>query len=220
MCGRYSPPGAATAGVNQRVRLLALGGIVGPVAFVLGWAVSGAVTVGYSPIDDAISDLAAVGASTRVAMTVAFIAFGIGVIAFGEALHQVLEGRAWIAAIATGACTIGVAATPLGGWSGDGVHAAFAGLGYFTLVLLPLLAASPLVRAGRRGRGRVSTVVATTSGVCLAASTLGPAHGLWQRAGLTIGDAWIIVSALYVVAGTRRTEVPCGKVLNRGSSHG
>ena len=117
-------------------------------------------------------------------MTVAFIAFGIGVIAFGEALHQVLEGRAWIAAIATGACTIGVAATPLGGWSGDGVHAAFAGLGYVALVLLPLLAASPLVRAGRRSCGRVSIVVATTSAVCLAASTLGPAHGLWQRAGL------------------------------------
>ena len=201
--------------MNQRVRLLALGGIVGPVAFLLGWAVSGAVTVGYSPIDDAISDLAAVGAATRVAMTIAFIAFGIGVIAFGEALHQVLEGRAWIAGIATGACTIGVAATPLGGWS------AMASMRSGPRVLHARAAAAPRVAA--RACARTwdgSIVVATTSGVCLAASTLGPAHGLWQRAGLTIGDAWIVVVALFLVAGARRTEVPCAKVLKRGSSHG
>ena len=105
--------------MNRRDRVLAAGGVVGPVAFVAAWTVCGAVTDGYSPVQDAISDLAAVGAPTRVAMTAGFVVFGIGVIAFGFALRAALHSRAWIAAIGTGACTIGVAATPLGGWSGD-----------------------------------------------------------------------------------------------------
>jgi hypothetical protein len=35
-----------------------------------------------------------------------------------------------------------------------------------------------------------------TAALCLAATTLGPAHGLWQRLGLTVGDIWIAVTAL------------------------
>ena len=89
-------------------------------------------------------------------MTAAFVVFGIGLITFGCALRGVLEGPAWIAAIGTGAGTIGVAATPLGGWSGDGVHAAFAGFGYVTLVALPALAARPLARVDGVGPGRRS----------------------------------------------------------------
>ena len=85
-------------------------------------------------------------------MTVGFVVFGAGVIAFGAALRVVCAGRTWMAAVATGACTVGVAATPLGGWSGDAVHATFAGAGYVTLVALPILAAGPLARSGHRGR--------------------------------------------------------------------
>ena len=91
--------------------------------FKLVEALAGAIAAHYSVVDDAISDLAAVDASTRVVMTVGFVVFGSGVVAFGLALREVLEGRAWIAAVVTGGCTIGVAATPLGGWSGDAVHA-------------------------------------------------------------------------------------------------
>ena len=87
-------------------------------------------------------------------MTVSFVVFGIGVIAFGFALRAVLAGRAWIAAVVTGACTIGVAATPLHGWSGDEVHGTFAVIGYTAIVALPLLAAAPLAAAGRRGWAR------------------------------------------------------------------
>ena len=139
--------------VTQRVRLLALGGVVGPVVFVVSWAVAGATTSGYSAVDGAISDLAATGASTQVAMTVSFVVFGIGVIAFGFALREVLAGPAWIAAVVTGACTIGVAATPLHGWSGDEVHGTFAVIGYTAIVALPLLAAAPLAAAAG-GAGR------------------------------------------------------------------
>jgi hypothetical membrane protein len=182
--------------VKGRDRFLALGGVVGPAAFVTAWAISGALTESYSPVHDAISDLAAVAASTRVAMTVGFVVFGLGLIAFGFALRTALDGRAWIAAVATGACTVGVAATPLGGWSGDTVHAIFAGLGYSTIVALPLLASIPFADRGRRGWALASRMTAVTAAVCLAATTLGPAHGLWQRLGLTVGDTWIAVTAL------------------------
>lgn len=186
--------------MKPHLRCLALGGVVGPVAFVGSWAIAGATTPGYSPVDRAISDLAAVGASTRVAMTLGFVVFGLGLVAFGLALRTGLGGRSWVAAVTTGSSTIGVAATPLGGWSGNGLHAAFAGVGYAGIVALPLLAAA---RIGRRSWARVSVLIAAFSAVCLVASTLGPAHGLWQRLGLTVADAWIVVTAWHLVATTR-----------------
>ena len=182
-------------------RLLALGGIVGPVAFVGTWVVAGAVTPGYSPIGNAISDLAAVGTPHRAAMTGGFVVFGIGLIAFGLALHKDLDGQAWVWAVATGGATIAVAATPLGGWSGDGVHAVCAGLGYVTIAALPLFAARALAASGRRPWARVSIAAAGLSAAALAASTLGPAHGLWQRLGLTVGDAWIATTAVGLAVG-------------------
>lgn len=188
--------------VRSRARLLALGGLVGPVAFVAACAVAGASTDHYSSIDGAISDLAAVGASTNVEMTLAFGVFGLGVIAFAFALREALDGAAWIAAVATGVCTLGVAATLLGGWSGDDVHGAFASLGYAAIVAVPLLAAAPLARSGRRGAARASILTAAISAACLVARTVGPAHGLWQRLGLTVADAWIVVTAVSLVTAT------------------
>jgi hypothetical protein len=144
-------------------------------------------------------------------MTAGFVVYGLGLIAFGVALRELLEGRAWIAAIATGGCTLGVAATPLGGWSGDAAHATFAGLGYAAIVALPLLAAAPLARTGRAGWARVSVLTGAISATCLLATTLGPAHGLFQRLGLTIGDTWIVATASALLTtmrsgpGTRRT---------------
>jgi hypothetical protein len=187
--------------VDERTRLLAVGGVIGPLAFVGAWVACAAATDGYSSIDSAISDLARVGATTRVGMSAGFVVFGCGAIAFGFALRRVLAGRAWMAAAATGACTLGVAAAPLGGWAGDGTHAAFAGAGYVTLVALPLLAAAPLARSGRVIPARLSVVIGVVSGACLAASTLGPAHGLWQRLGLTVGDLWIVTTAAVILAG-------------------
>lgn len=186
--------------MKSHVRLLALGGVVGPVVFVGSWAFAGATTTGYSAVENAISDLAAVDATTRVAMTAGFVVDGLGLIGFGLALREVLEGRAWIAAVVTGVCTIGVAATPLGGWSGDQAHAAFAGLGYVAIAALPLLAAPGLARNGRSDWARVSVLTGTISAASLVASTFGPAHGLWQRLGLTMGDAWIVATASSLVA--------------------
>ena len=190
--------------------MLATGGIVGPLAFVSAWAIAGAVG-DFSPTNDAISDLAAVGASTRVAMTLGFIVFGVGLIAFGLALRSVLDGPAWIAAVVTGSATLGVAATPLGGWAGDGMHAVFAGIGYVSIAAVPLLTAPTLRRAGRTGWAVASVLVGGLVAGFLAASTLGPEHGLWQRLGLTISDVWIVVVAVGIVAtdaGIRRARRP------------
>ena len=181
-------------------RLLALGGIVGPCAFVVGWIVAGAATEGYSSVDRAISDLAALGAPNRVVMTISFVGFGLGVVGFGFALRGVLEGSAWLAAVVTGLCTFGVAATPLGGGSGDGLHGLFAGLGYAALVALPLLASVPFAARGRGRWVNACRLAASVSTLFLIASLFGPAHGLWQRLGLTVGDAWIVVVAAAMVA--------------------
>src|SRR5687768_9884575 len=101
-------------------RLLAVGGIVGPFAFITAWALLGARKSGYNPIEDHISRLAAVGVPERPAMTAGFVAFGAGLPLYALALRSSATGTAWVTAAATGLCTLGVAAFPLDGPLGDG----------------------------------------------------------------------------------------------------
>lgn len=184
-----------------RTRCLALGGVIGPAAFVGSWIVAGALTDGYSPVHDAISDLAAIGAPTRVLMTSGLVVDGLGIVAFGLALRDELDGPAWIAAVGTGLATLGVAASPLGGWTGDGVHAAFAGVAYSSTTALPLLAARTFAAGGRTRAARASIATGAVSAVALLASTAGPAHGLFQRLGLSAGDVWIATAAVGILTG-------------------
>lgn len=177
---------------------------MGPVAFVAAWWVLGARTPDYSATRDAISRLAATGAPTQAAMTAGFVAFGTGLPLFGLALRRNLRGPAWALATATGAATLGVAATPLGSPARDTVHGAFAALGYATLAGVPLSAAGPLAGAGRRGWSRFSVVAGLTSAACLVATTLGPRHGLFQRAGLTVGDIWVAAFSVDLIRRARR----------------
>lgn len=173
-------------------KALAAGGVLGPLGFIAAWSVLGATTSEpYSPVQDAISRLAAVDAPTQPGMTAGFVAFGIGVPMFGLALRQ--EGnRAWTTAVATGLATLGIAATPLDtSKTVDLLHGAFATVGYATLAATPWLGAPALAP-------RLSRVAAIASATALAATVLGPSHGLWQRIGLTIGDAWIIAMAVVV----------------------
>jgi hypothetical protein len=173
-----------------------LGGVAGPAAFVAAWAIGGAVATGYSPVDDPISRLAAVGASTRPLMTAGFLGFGAGVAAFAAGgLRPSLDGPAWLAALAAGACTVGVGAVPLDGGR-DGLHGVLAGLGYAALVAVPALAARPLARDGRRD-GAAAVVVAAVAAACLVASaTASSGDGLLQRLGLTTVDAWLALTAV------------------------
>ena len=159
-------------------------GVVGPTAFVGAWAIAGALRNGYSPVEDAISRLAEVGASSRPLMNVGFVTFGVAVPAFALAARQSLGAPAAAALVVAGLSTLGVAATPLGPGP-DTAHGIFAGVGYVAMAAAPVLA--------DRRRGALISAVAAAS---LVATTIGPAHGLFQRLGLGVVDAWIVATAL------------------------
>ena len=112
-------------------RRFALGGAVGPAAFIGTWATLGATRSGYRPIHDAISRLAERGAATAPAMTAGFVVFGTAVPLAAAAFKQHVRGPAWIPTLLTGLATLGVAATPLDTSPAiDRLHGVFAGTGY------------------------------------------------------------------------------------------
>jgi hypothetical membrane protein len=183
----------------RNVRRLALGGIVGPVVFVASWALLGEVKDRYSPIHDAISDLAAVHASTRIFMTAAFVVFSLGLAVYAFALRSTLAGPAWIAALTTGVATLGVAACPLDhSPTVDSLHGVFAGIGYVTLAACALASAVMLARLGRKSWAVGAALAGVLSALSLALTLTGTLHGLFQRAGLTAGDIWIVASAIAI----------------------
>jgi hypothetical membrane protein len=187
------------AGASQ---LFALGGIVGPVAFAGTWLVAGIVKPGYSPLHDPISDLAGVHASTRPAMTIAFLVFAVGMCSYAWALRATNFGLAnfglvWVAAAVSGLATLGVAAFPLHHSSTvDAVHGVFAGTGYVTLAATALTSGAALTRLGSRAWARVAFVAGGVCATSLALTLLGSFGGLFQRLGLTAGDIWVVSSAV------------------------
>ncbi len=184
-------------------RRAALGGIVGPVAFIGAWAV-GPTVIGreYSSVDEAISRLAAIGAGSRPLMTGGLVVFGAALPAFAVALRATVRGPAWISAAATGLATLGVAVTPLDRSAAvDRWHGVFAGIGYVTLALTPLLAARPLLAAGHRRLAVLGIAGGAVSSVALALTTTGAPRGLCQRLGLTATDLWIIATAAAIAGG-------------------
>ena len=195
----------------QRRRLAALGGVVGPAVFVTAWALLGRRLPGYSPVDDAISRLAAGGAPDRYVMTAGLVALGAGLPLYGSALRATLSGPAWACATATGLATLGVASFPLGSPTPDRIHGVFAGIGYATLAATPLAAAAPLARSGRTGWARLSAAAGLVSGASLLATVAGPGSGLFQRLGLTAGHAWVVASALDILRTTGQGATRAGR---------
>ncbi len=182
--------------------LLAWGGLVGPVLFVADWAILGAARAGYSPVDNPISRLAELGASTRPAMTAGFVVYGVGLLSYGAALRRAVAGPAWLFAVGTGIAIVGVAVFPLRS-STSAVHGVCAVLGYICLAALPVAASRPLAAQGHRTAGRLSVVAgAVTGAFLLASTTVGSGHGLTQRIGLTVGDIWVAVSAVILLRST------------------
>ena len=119
-----------TAGANSRERLLAAAGVVGPCVFIADWAILGTRAKNYSPVSDAISELARMHASTRPAMTAGFLVFGAALPTYAVALRESLPGHAWKFAAANGVATLGVAAFSLGTPTSGDIHGVFAGLAY------------------------------------------------------------------------------------------
>lgn len=184
----------------------ALGGVVGPLALVSGWAVLGQRTPGHSHVTQPMSSLAAVGAPTRVAFTGALLGYAAGVGAYARALGDALpSGHARTAVAVNAVATASVAATPVGTAVGGTPHAVAAGSAYLSLMAVPLLAARSLAADGRRGLAAASNVAAAATGAGLVLSLADPNRtGLWQRAGLTVGHAWMAASAVAVLATRRR----------------
>ena len=191
------------------------GGVAGPALFAAAWALGGAIEPGYSPVHEAISSLAAVGASVRLLMTTGLAGFGLGMLLYAGALRSAVPGPAWLAALGAGVAVLGVIAVPLGvSPATDDVHGGFAIAAYVALVAMPLLAARPLAAGGRRGVARLSVATGVASGLCLAGMALGATPGLLQRIGLTVVDAWVVGSAACVLRTTRSTGEPGGNPAN------
>jgi len=133
---------------------------------------------------------------------------------------RAIGGRAWITAAATGAATLAVAATPLDrSETVDTLHGVFAGAGYVTLAATPLLAARPLRDLGHRRLAVAGLAAGAVSTAALALSTTSLPSGLFQRLGLTVTDAWVVVSAVAIAAGTvGRPSRPARRLLGKSSS--
>jgi hypothetical membrane protein len=202
------PSGTLTASPTSR--LTALGGVMGPAAFIGAWTLGAAMTRrDYSSVDQAISRLAEVGADSRVVMTTGFVALGFGVPIYATALRQAVGGHAWITATATGITTLIVAATPLAlSATVDKAHTVFAGIGYVTLAATPLLSARPLLQRGNRRLARFGVAAGIASAVSLVLASSGLPTGLLQRIGLTTTHIWIAVSALTIATGKIQSQ-PC-----------
>jgi hypothetical protein len=126
-------------------------------------------------------------------MSAAFVVFGVGVVLFGLTVASIWRRPLLgLDVSVSGLATLGVALFPLsaaGGGAEDTRHATCATVGYLTLALAPVL--------GRRAVGlpRLSLPFALLSAIFLALSTVGSLTGLWQRLGLSFGDAWLLVLA-------------------------
>ena len=168
--------------------------------FATSWIVGGLLREGYDPINDAISELAALGTSRRWLVTSGMVSFGLGALAFSPELR----GAARASLAVAGAASLGVAAFPCTegcpGWGEftDNGHAVAAGIHYVAFASTPLLAS----------RSPVSRTAALIAAVALGSHVagLGP-NGLMQRIGLSTLDLWLAATAAGVLI---KGEVPLG----------
>ena len=191
---------------RQRGRWLVGGAIWGPGLFIGAWILSGLLVGGYSPLEDAISDLAAVDAPTRAMMSFGFAAYGIGVGTSAWPLRRFVGKPGAIALGLNAALTLGVLLTPIGRSSDtDLLHTMFAALAYVSLALVGPLAAPALQRRGFT-LPMLSLVVGLVTIVLLSRSLGKTAPGLFQRLGLTTTHVWLMSIGFAVVTRRLRAE--------------
>lgn len=188
-------------------------GVAAPVAFVAAWVTGGLLTDAYDPLQDAISQLAAEGASTRPLMTGGMVAFGVLVPVWARTLGDRLGSPALRRVVTTaGIATLGVAVLPLteqGGTTQDALHAVAAGVSYVAMAATPVVAAPLLRRRGRSRAAMASVAVGVVSAAALVGSLLvgddsSVGSGGLQRLGLTVVDAWHVAAAAAVLGSSRR----------------
>jgi hypothetical membrane protein len=161
-------------------------GVIGPTAFVGTWLVAGARRKGYSPVHDAISELARVGTSSRPLMTMGFVTFGVTVPLFALASRRELGTPAAAALTVAGLATLAVAGLPLEDGTSDTAHGIAAVTGYVGMAAAPYLAT----------RRRPELAISVVAALALALTTVEAWHGLFQRVGLGVVDVWIVATAL------------------------
>ena len=161
-------------------------GIAGPVGFISAWVGAGAATPGYSPVSEHISRLAASGTSTHAAMTAGLVAYGVTAPIFARVVGDELSKPAAFALDISDVI--------------DKLHAASAFGTYVSLTLVPILASRALKKRGYIKTSRASIAIGAIAGVSFAASLLGPAHGLFQRVGITTVDVWLVGAAVVILA--------------------
>ena len=116
-------------------------------------------------------------------MTAGLLALAAGMGLYGVALRP---RPVWALPVANGVMTLAVAALPLGGRF-DNAHGIAAALGYVTLAAIPAVV----------GRRPLPIAIGLVSALCLVLTVLADDRdGLFQRLGLTVGQAWVVVSAL------------------------
>jgi hypothetical membrane protein len=195
---------AMSMGTRRRRLPAASAGVVGPLSFIGGWVAAGALRPEYSPVREAISQLARLGAPHRPLMTTAFVAFGVTVPVFAPVLADSLgAGKPLTASLSlAGLATLGVAAFPLsraGGGAADLVHGTFATLGYVGMAISPMFGAAGLFRRGHVHAAVASGTVGLVSAAALAATAFAFDVGLFQRLGLGVVDAWLVVMAVSIL---------------------
>jgi hypothetical membrane protein len=192
---RSAGPGAA--------RLLASGGIAGPVLFTAAWVVSSLRQTGYSAAEVQLSGLAAMDAREPQIMIAGFIGLGVCSVAFGTALGRVpasgsagpwLVKSAGAAAVAAGLFRRDHMLLVGPGFAGESwhnqVHDLVSGVAYAAMIAAPLV----LARRFRSdpdwaGLSRPLQFIALISAVALvlfASRAVEPWNGVVQRVAVTL----------------------------------
>jgi hypothetical membrane protein len=171
-----------------------------PVLLIGGWLLAESrQPAAFDPFRDAISDLAAIGATDRAIMTAALAGTGLAhlVTAFGLT-DAARPGRLLIAL--GGLATIGVAVFPLPAQGGSAAHTAVATVAFLALAVWPFLGtgAPPALRPPISIiAGALLLALVTWFGVTL--QTGGPL-GLAERAAAAAQAVWPFAVALSIRA--------------------
>ena len=213
-----------------RGRPLAAIAVAGQLAFVVAWAVAGALQTGYAPADQAVSDLAALTADNRWIVGLGLVCLAMSDTAVAILLWRALGPPGHPAAVMFAVAAVGVLsilALPLDcAPSGDptcqarldagrvstrhDAHGVAAVLTQLTLLATPFAVARALAprrlalwafAAGLAGLATLVWVAAIGSGE--------PGYGVAQRATFGFVHLWVVAIAAAVVAGwAQRDRVP------------
>jgi hypothetical membrane protein len=183
-------------------------GIAGVALYVTTWFVLGVVREDYDPLQQAISELFAIGAPRGQALLLAVVLAVTGalLVPFGLVLDRVLPGSGRLGpvlVVVSGVGTFLVAFAPctagcpgVGASTTDTLHVVFAGGGYLALVTAPLAVARRTWRVAP-GLARISLALGLAASIGFLVRNLGldAYGGLQQRVFNTTADVWLAVAA-------------------------